>query len=275
MEKQNKESTDKFLQFVSKYNGGEILYREGDPQETFFIISKGKVQLKLESEDFILLTLSKGDFFGEESLNTDQTAFYTVEILEDSDIIRIPYPDLIEMMKKNSEIALKILKKLSEKNVKLEKMLLERTRQAQAIEAREKTASKEKTGSAKDRTAAEETKSEDQTSEKINPNIKASLVIQRSNRAVPLSKVHTYLGRRDYTTGFVPDIDLTEEDLEKYISRKHAKIFFSEGKFYVSEEPGAINGTFLNGNKLKTGVKYELKNSDEMTLCHLNILFKF
>ncbi|MCP5046536.1 MAG: FHA domain-containing protein, partial [bacterium] len=45
--------------------------------------------------------------------------------------------------------------------------------------------------------------------------------------------------------------------------------------FYVSEEPGAVNGTFLNGTRLSTGVKHELKNEDEVTLCHLDIVFKY
>ncbi len=126
----------------------------------------------------------------------------------------------------------------------------------------------------KEPAAGKEAKKEDQTSEKIGGEVKAYLIIQRSNRLVQLTKTQTFLGRRDYTTGFVPDIDLTDEDEEKYISRKHAKIQFKDGKFYLSEEPGAINGTFLNGNKLQTGVKHELKAEDEITLCHLNVIFK-
>ena len=99
-------------------------------------------------------------------------------------------------------------------------------------------------------------------------------MIQRSNRVVQLTRKITFLGRRDYTSGFSPDIDLTKEDEEKYISRKHAKIQYTNDRFYISEEPGAINGTFLNGERLKTGVKYELNNEDEMTLCHLSCVFK-
>jgi pSer/pThr/pTyr-binding forkhead associated (FHA) protein len=115
---------------------------------------------------------------------------------------------------------------------------------------------------------------DEKTSEMLDPNVKAYLVIERSNRVIQLTKTHTYLGRRDYTTGFVPDVDLTKEDEEKYISRKHSKISYIGGKFYVSEEPGAVNGTFLNGEKLKTGVKHDLNDKDELTLCHLNIVFK-
>ncbi len=249
---------DELKKFITKYKVGDVLYKEGDIQSEFYIINKGKAQLKLEKDQFVLLTLSKGDFFGEESLNSEQNAAYSVEILEDADIIKIPYLTLAEMMKKSTDISLKILKNLSEKHLKIQKALLTRAPTAQLEEEK----------------AAKPKSEEETTSEKIGPNINAYLVIQRSNRTVQLTKVQTFLGRRDYTTGFVPDVDLTNEDEEKYISRKHAKIFMSEGKFYLSEEPGAINGTFLNGNKLSTGVKYELQNSDELTLCHLNIIFK-
>ena len=245
--------------FVTKYKNGDIIYKKGDIQTEFFIINSGKVQIKGGGDDFILITLAKGDFFGEESLNSEQNAAYTVEVIEESDIIKIPYLTLAEMMKQHNDIALKILKKMSEIHIRIQKTLITRTPTAQIVG---------------EQRPAGDAKSEETTSEKIGPNIKAYLVIQRSNRTVPLTKIQTYLGRRDYTTGFVPDTDLTEEDEEKYISRKHAKIFLSEGKFYLSEESGAINGTFLNGNKLDTGIKYEIQNNDEITLCHLSIIFK-
>ena len=163
------------------------------------------------------------------------------------------------MMKKNAAISLKILKKLAEKHIKIQNNTLDL-----------KKAELEANKAEPDPEANEEEK----TSEMLDSNVKAYLVIERSNRVVQLTKTHTFLGRRDYTTGFVPDVDLTKEDEEKYISRKHSKISYLGGRFYVSEEPGAVNGTFLNGEKLKTGVKHELDDKDELTLCHLNIVFK-
>ncbi len=251
---------DALKKFISKYAAGDVVYKKGDIQSDFFIINKGKVQLKYNGQGTILATLGKGDFFGEESLNSEQNAIYTIEAIEDSFLIKIPYVALTEMLKQTPDIALKILKKLSEKHIKIQSVLLEMATAPAAA--------------GKERAAARDGKKEDSTSEKIGGEIKAYLIIQRSNRLVQLTKAQTFLGRRDYTTGFVPDIDLTDEDEEKYISRKHAKIQFKDGKFYLSEEPGAINGTFLNGNKLQTGVKHELHAEDEVTLCHLNIVFK-
>jgi len=181
--------------------------------------------------------------------------------VESSDIIKIPYFALTDMMKQNSAISLKILKKLAEKNLKILENLLS-VKSAPAMPRRVVN-------------EPHDTTENEMTSEKIDGDVKAYLIIKRSNRIVQLTKTNTYLGRRDYTTGFVPDVDLTKEDEEKYISRKHSKLSYYDGKFYVSEEAGAVNGTFLNGNKLTTGVKHELKNEDEITLCHLDIVFKY
>lgn len=251
---------DGFKKFITHYKKDETIYRKGDEQGDFFIINKGKIQLKLENNSQPVVTLSKGDFFGEESLNESQPAIYTVEVLEDSDIIKIPYAALTEMMKKSNAISLKILKKLSEKHIKiLNNALVMETKPKKIVEKQ---------------TPVPAVAEEEKTSEMIPPDVKAYLVIERSNRVVQLTKTHTYLGRRDYTTGSVPDVDLTKEDEEKYISRRHSKLSYIDNKFYVSEEPGAVNGTFLNGTKLATGVKHELHDKDELTLCHLNIIFK-
>lgn len=251
---------DSFSKYVTNFKKGDIIYNKDDEQSHFYIINNGKIQIKLPETDSILLTLSKGDFFGEESLNENTAAAYTVEVIEDADIIRIPYISLTDMMKKNSAISIKILKKLSEKNLKMLENILS-------------LAPTFNTG--KRKAVKPETTVEDEESELLDTEIKAYLVIKRSNRIVQLTKKHTYLGRRDYTTGFIPDVDLTKEDEEKYISRKHSKISYIDDKFYVSEEAGAVNGTFLNGNKLTTGVKHEIKNEDEVTLCHLDIVFKY
>ena len=246
--------------FITSFKKGEVIYTRGEPQDSFFIVNKGKVQLKVGDDELIVVSLLKGDFFGEESLNESQVAAYTVDVLEDTDVVKIPYPSLMDMMQKNTDISLKILKKQADKNLKiLESMLSMMYTQ---VPGKRKTVKTEKV-------------KDDTTAEKVDPNVQAYLLIQRSNRVVQLTKTQTFLGRRDYTTGFIPDVDLTKEDEEKYISRKHAKLEFIDGKFYISEESGAVNGTFLNGVKLTTGVKHELKNEDEITLCHLNINFKY
>jgi len=255
-----------FKKYLTEYSKGDTVYLQGEMQENFYIINKGKIQLNSKT-DLVLAVLSKGDFFGEESLIESQNAKYTVKVIEDATLIKIPYTQLTEMLKKSPDIALKILKKLSEKNLRIVDTVLD-----YGTKTNETTGSISNTDS-KDKTTPPPYENIDD--EKLSKDIKAYLVIQKSNRLVQLEKKDTSIGRKDFTTGFIPDIDLTKEDDEKYISRKHASISFSDGDFYFSEEPGAVNGTFLNGNKIDTGIKYKIKNGDKLTLCHIDVTFKY
>ena len=47
-----------------------------------------------------------------------------------------------------------------------------------------------------------------------------------------------------------PEIDLTNEDQSRNISRRHARLVMKDGKPFIAEEIGTMNGTFLNGQKL-------------------------
>jgi predicted component of type VI protein secretion system len=82
------------------------------------------------------------------------------------------------------------------------------------------------------------------------------------------------IGRFDSVTGTSPEVDLTKEDQSRNISRRHARIVQKDGRFFVAEEIGTMNGTFLNGKKLPNGVLTPIKDGDELTLCRLVLNFK-
>jgi pSer/pThr/pTyr-binding forkhead associated (FHA) protein len=71
-----------------------------------------------------------------------------------------------------------------------------------------------------------------------------------------------------------PEVDLTQEDAARNISRRHARIVTKDGKHFVAEEIGTMNGTFLNGQKLPTGVLTPIQDGDELTLCRLALTFR-
>ena len=75
-------------------------------------------------------------------------------------------------------------------------------------------------------------------------------------------------------TGSTPEVDLTQEDAARNISRRHARLVTKEGKHFVAEEIGTMNGTFLNNEKLPTGVLTPINDGDELTLCRLSITFR-
>ena len=54
-------------------------------------------------------------------------------------------------------------------------------------------------------------------------------------------------------TGITPDIDLTPLDAQRSTSRRHAKLYQMGSVFYLMEEIGVMNGTFVNDSRLATG----------------------
>ena len=72
----------------------------------------------------------------------------------------------------------------------------------------------------------------------------------------------TLVGRADPVTGITPDVDLTPLDAQRSTSRRHAKLYQMGGTFYVMEEIGVMNGTFVNDNRLATGAPVAIQNGD-------------
>jgi pSer/pThr/pTyr-binding forkhead associated (FHA) protein len=72
------------------------------------------------------------------------------------------------------------------------------------------------------------------------------------------------IGRWDPDAGAFPEIDLTKEDVDAKISRKHALVEVADSKVTI-EDLGSLNGTFVNrGSRLESGKKHELKSGDEI-----------
>jgi eukaryotic-like serine/threonine-protein kinase len=98
----------------------------------------------------------------------------------------------------------------------------------------------------------------------------ARLVITRGGtlgKEFPLERQgETQIGRWDPDGGAFPEVDLTQDDPEAKISRKHARIFFQDGAYHL-EDVGSLNGTFINrGSRLMPGSPQSLKDTDEILL---------
>jgi len=103
---------------------------------------------------------------------------------------------------------------------------------------------------------------------------KAYFISPSTGNVFPVFSNEALLGRFDSVTGQSPEVDLTKEDQSRNISRRHARLVVKDGKFFIAEEIGTMNGTFLNGKKLTNGVLTPIKDGDEITLCRLVLNFK-
>jgi hypothetical protein len=95
----------------------------------------------------------------------------------------------------------------------------------------------------------------------------AKLVIERGKsvgKQFMLSSAECHIGRWDADGGIFPDVDLDSDDPEAKVSRRHARITLSDGK-YLLEDLGSTNGTFVNrGKRLSPGTRQPLNDGDEI-----------
>ena len=95
----------------------------------------------------------------------------------------------------------------------------------------------------------------------------AKLIIERGKsvgKQFMLSAAESQIGRWDADGGIFPDVDLDSDDPEAKVSRRHARITFREGQYFL-EDMGSTNGTFINrGKRLSPGERQLLKDGDEI-----------
>jgi CRP-like cAMP-binding protein len=254
-------SADKnpFAKFLTHFNKGTVLFHEGDEGEDMYIIQSGKVAIKkkLKEGETVLATLEKGDFFGEMAILERQPRSATAEVAEAGDLIVINGETFGDMIKANPEIAVRMLRKqsirLRDTNRQLEQVL---------------------SGGGAAALAAAQAPPSATTSGTLQAEAKAYFISPSTGNVFPVFSNDALIGRFDSVTGMRPEVDLTNEDQSRNISRRHARLVIKDGKPFVAEEIGTMNGTFLNGKKLANGVLTPIADGDELTLCRLILNFK-
>ena len=88
-----------------------------------------------------------------------------------------------------------------------------------------------------------------------------------------VERVETLIGRYDPVTEQSPDIDLTDLDLKRSVSRRHARILKADDGYSIVEEVGALNGTFVNGTKLEAGQPHPIGEGDEVGIGLVKLRF--
>lgn len=72
------------------------------------------------------------------------------------------------------------------------------------------------------------------------------------------------IGRPDPATGAKPEIDLGPFDVQRTLSRRHATLLREGVQYSVREDAATTNGTYLNGERLQTGVAMPVKAGDKL-----------
>jgi len=112
---------------------GTVLFREGEPGREMYVLQAGRVQLtrRIGTEDKIVAVLQPGEFFGEMSIVNNRPRSATATVLEDARALVIDTRTFEAMIRGNTEIAVRLIKKLAgrleQANQQIEILLLRDT----------------------------------------------------------------------------------------------------------------------------------------------------
>jgi CRP-like cAMP-binding protein len=240
-------------QCIIEVSAEEIVFHEGDLGGDMFIVQDGQIAIQKEfkGEEQQLAILSRGDFFGEMSILEDTPRTASARALSGCRLLQINGATFDQMLRKNPEIAVRMMRKLSSRLRETDHLL----REALGSDVQQ-------VGGA----IAETTAGPRLGPERLVHDLTATEFFLSAG-------IETAIGRRDPVTGINPEIDLTPADHQRSISRRHAKIFRRAGKFYIREEVGTMNGTFVNGERVETGLPVEFKHGDEVRFGLIKTIF--
>ena len=254
-----------FARFLSHFPAGKVLFREGDAGEDMYIIQSGRVAIKKRTganKDVTLAVLEKGDFFGEMAVLERMPRSATAEMAE----ARRPDRDLRRHLRRHDQV------EPGNRLPHAPQVLDPSPRDGEADRDAREADCRVAGGNAHqhlDLPALGSRFPQPPPSEAL-----AYFVSKASGNVFPVYKNEVLLGRFDSVTGTAPDVDLTNEDQARNISRRHARLVIKNGAFFMAEEIGTMNGTFVAGEKLDNNVLHPIKDGDELMLCRLALTFK-
>jgi CRP-like cAMP-binding protein len=251
-------ATHPFQNYMVHFAAAERIFTEGDLATTMFILHSGKVCLfrTVDGQKRVYGTMEKGDFFGEMSILEGLPRTVSAEAVENTELIEINSMTFDKMIKGNIEIAIRMLRKLSIRLREAE----QRIESLQDTTVRPSAASRPAPSPRLDAARAAGT----------GPRLEA----EDEAAVYPLEGSETLVGRHDPVTDLRPDVDLTQLDLKRSVSRRHARISRTGDGWVVTEEVGALNGTFVNGVKLVTGKPHPLADGDRLGVGMVKLVFR-
>lgn len=264
-ESDESQAADHLVEIVA----GDYVFREGDLGTEMFVIHRGSVEILKRlnggAEEKRLAVFEQGDFFGELSLLDDEPRSASVRALEDTVLVRVDGATFIQMLTENPEIGVRMMRKLS-RRLRQTDHLLEKALEASSAPQPEAPP------------PAEAPPVEVVTSEREavpEPASEFMLVDKKSGMSFRFSSgPETSIGRGDPVTGIEPNIDLTPIDTQRSSSRKHARIYHRDSRFFIAEEIGVMNGTYVNARRIETGSPVEVHPGDQLRFGTLEFEFK-
>lgn len=277
------ESGDLYLDVAA----GQTVFREGDPGSEMYIIEQGSIEiLRVGHGKKPLAVLSIGDFFGEMAVLEDQPRFATAMATEPTRLLRIDRAAFSDVLASNMEVAVRIMRKLTMRLRRAEQRAADAQSaldgfrdkvQGRAVPAEAAPAEvrMEKVAVRRDPAEAAPKRVKELTTPVPPAKTQAAAVVPVGGAVLVL--VHAsgekfvldghsefLVGRPDPVTGTTPEVNLLAVDVQRSLSRRHAKLIRIGDAYSVREEVGTLNGTWVNSERAKPGQALPIKAGDTL-----------
>lgn len=260
--------------FVEVAAGGS-LFKQGEAAGELYVIESGQIDLFPAGADEALATLGPGDCCGEAALLDRQPHTTNAVARTRSRLLRIDRMALPDVVRANPDVATALLRKFAVRLGHLESCLEScQAASAQTVVPPPQPASKPAPPvSAPPRpapppapTPADSIPPPPPPAPEPAAPAGLALRIVAANQLMTLDPMRTQflIGRPDPATGTKPEIDLGPFDVQRTLSRRHATLLREDARYFVREDAATTNGTYLNGERLQTGVKAPVKAGDKL-----------
>ncbi|MDH3314657.1 MAG: cyclic nucleotide-binding domain-containing protein [Gammaproteobacteria bacterium] len=131
----------KLLAFTSQclnFDDGEILFRQGDRADSAYVIMSGEVDIVADTggTQFVAGTLGRNQMFGELGVLTKTPRSATLRAKGELVALRISDDIFLKLLAENSEVALDVMRQLSEKLILSHHQVEELKGEVQKLEAK-------------------------------------------------------------------------------------------------------------------------------------------
>jgi hypothetical protein len=254
--------------FFIEFTPGTDVFSEGDVGQEMYIVESGQIDLVHENGDPIA-SIGPGEFFGEAAVDGKPHAM-SARASTKSRVLRIERAAFPDVVKQNPEIAVRILKQVVARLSRPAPVAM-RAEPAKPAAAAKPAAPPKSVDAPKAPELVkpvEPVKAAEPVAPPAPPLAQKTLALRAagSDQVIALDAARSdfLVGRPDPATGVVPEIDLGPFNADGTLSRKHARVAREGSLYFLQEESGVANGTFLNGERVPANTKVPIKPGDKL-----------
>ncbi|MCU0756697.1 MAG: cyclic nucleotide-binding domain-containing protein [Xanthomonadales bacterium] len=247
-----------------RFDADVVIFREGDSGSAMYVIDSGEVEISRSSRgQQPVAILGPGDFFGEMAILEDQPRFATAKARSACVLRAVDREGFADLLRQDLETTVRIMRNFAGRLRQVESDLAEQTQALEQLRQRLSAPTVHRPV-----VVARPDANQGATRE-LPPQAPPPprwLLRNSAGTEYPLRPGlgELLVGRPDPVTGTTPEVNLGALDLQRTLSRRHAKLLFEGSTLFVREEVGVTNGTFVNGQRLRTGVAHPLKPGDTL-----------